>query len=1668
MNRACYSKNTIKLAKSTQSNLHGQKQHASCIQPLKNNFIRMKRYSIILLISLFTALHAAAQLYPVRTITNVGAPYPLSLEQYGSFDNNRLQLTIIPNDIALQNYPVKLRLVISGGWFKIYTNPSFIHKEILLNNGETMTFTGADLAEWFNPDNLIFEGYSKAQYMKTGRLPEGVYQIWFEAWDLYRDFNISGTTKAMVFTLENEPPILNFPENKKELEPYDPQNIVFNWSFRQSPFSAGGSSHQYRFELWEIDPDDMNAEEAVRVMRPIYTTEVSATTLNYTAAEPLLFKGKRYAWRIQVFDPMGTMRYKNDGYSQVFWFRFGKDIPVPVLSLDKTTTSSITVKWENDYRITKYELRYRNKAKEGANWYTKDATGQSATIDNLEQNTPYEIQLHGYNGSQEGDYSESVTAKTNQDKAFACGTAPGAANTENTDPLSMLKSGDIFRASDFDIEVYKTSGANGNFTGRGFAMIPYLKFVKFEVEFNGIQINKDYRMTRGQVRFIYNENNGLDVSVRDIIDALKSDYPKVVEENPYTKTADKKITSDAEITEVTVDANGVVTAKTSDGRTTQVRGSTSGDMVAVSGGSDDSEQYVADTKSGTVYKGTPEKTTSGKKPEQPASKTSGPTQYEVTFLPHILQQGGMDIPTNNSPAANYHQIQVGSKTIQVPWKSVESNKIDRIIAHIAGDPADTVRFLTKEGNLVMTAPGDKAFVSQSAQNTPSSGTFKQLLVTGREKEDHLKAWYPEYEQVNDTTKKQNRILAGQVNIAAYDKITLDVCIVEVNGATVPETLPIEKELNEIYASSVVQWKVSRIKDFKVNIEGMQNGIFDNTDPNNDMDYTDHEKQVKEALKDHKDYHRKTLYLFFIGGKTKDNMLKGYMPFNKQFGFIFRDNQQIQELIRTIAHELGHGAFRLRHPFSTKCPYPQTKGQTNNLMDYVDAGKALQAIALHKYQWDEVHDFDLGLNWFEDEGEGMSNADDLNRLLRILKYSGTNSFAFGIKCSQLTKVTDGIIFTIRGETYHVFFMKYSYVGNELQINAFDFNENSIPTDLKIEGVSIPLELDKFILLNQTNAESKLVSHICTDLKENYSKICETGSLQSVPDLYQKLGNDIVNCFNALQLTPGGLTLTEISSILQNLKSQARSNQQFEFTQNGQIYRLNEQNEAEALENPESDADINAGNWNDASIDMKMRVGFNADGILQFAALGIRKDLPIASGKTAGLTQISANMLAKNNALLKEYQIKDIKATPKSTGVNLDSDAFADGKKVEIDNDASFIKILCEAGGIGLSFLKTAQVEQPVYLEDNQSTIKAPPIATGTVESVGMIVTDITSAVNMVYDIVTDKQARSQAKEGFVQIGKQIKDDPSKLFPILLDVVLEEFTGSTADNYEEMTSDATNKGRKHHLTTKTTVKTTVSLFTSGKILSELPEMSLEVAKKMAKEQFFKKFDELDDISDDVLDQFRKKLKTLPDGGEKILDDFKDLTDGESLKKLVNNPDLIDNWKMLDDEGIDASIRKNLDALADPNATINALQKVNKSKPTWPELQALWKRGNDFNKKGRIKYGDRQSEIVLQGVNGKAGKRVDAYIPGEKIISRKATDIDNITEQTWRNYCNELVTKYKVGTPINSTKLPGEPPLKGKYCLEIPATNQSAKNLNNFKAIAKEFGKDNGGIEIIFLTE
>jgi len=220
-------------------------------------------------------------------------------------------------------------------------------------------------------------------------------------------------------------------------------------------------------------------------------------------------------------------------------------------------------------------------------------------------------------------------------------------------------------------------------------------------------------------------------------------------------------------------------------------------------------------------------------------------------------------------------------------------------------------------------------------------------------------------------------------------------------------------------------------------------------------------------------------------------------------------------------------------------------------------------------------------------------------------------------------------------------------------------------------------------------------------------------------------------------------------------------------------------------------------------------------------------------------------------------------------------------------------------------------------------------------------------------------------------------------------------------------------------------------------------------------------------DKYTNLKKEVDGLGDLKQNFLDDFANISD-DVLREMNDQIDLVDSWKSLSDLGVDVTIRRNIDALADLDAVEDALQAVQKIKPTWPEIQALFKRGNDFNKKGRVKY--IFNEIVLQGVNGKVGKRLDSYLPEKEIISRKATTLSDVQASTFEGYLRELITKYKKGSPINSSKLPPNTILNGDYFLEIPTSNKTFfESSAEYQKILSDFNTSNNvDIKIKYLDE
>lgn len=199
----------------------------------------------------------------------------------------------------------------------------------------------------------------------------------------------------------------------------------------------------------------------------------------------------------------------------------------------------------------------------------------------------------------------------------------------------------------------------------------------------------------------------------------------------------------------------------------------------------------------------------------------------------------------------------------------------------------------------------------------------------------------------------------------------------------------------------------------------------------------------------------------------------------------------------------------------------------------------------------------------------------------------------------------------------------------------------------------------------------------------------------------------------------------------------------------------------------------------------------------------------------------------------------------------------------------------------------------------------------------------------------------------------------------------------------------------------------------------------------------------------------------------------TDGKAIKSEDEITEAVTNnlkktqkqiEELLDDSGkfIDESLESDYQkyVLRKQNSG-----KVPRDRIDWKEASDYWKydspiaRGNEFNKIAKEIYP--YNEVSLAN-----GKRLDSYIPGEKIISRKATDLSIIEFDTFDKYLSEMTQKYAPGTIIrsNTCKPIDGQALSGQMCLEIPAVNKDFDQIDEYMTYAKE----NYDIEIIFLEE
>lgn len=856
---------------------------------------------------------------------------------------------------------------------------------------------------------------------------------------------------------------------------------------------------------------------------------------------------------------------------------------------------------------------------------------------------------------------------------------------------------------------------------------------------------------------------------------------------------------------------------------------------------------------------------------------------------------------------NYQQgFLADGKSYAIPYVSINLEATENSLqAHFTNTKNDTLkikhlRFKNKDGS----------YIAPNHITTLDDYTVEINLAAITSK-DYLYACWGE--------KK-----LGKVRIQPFQPLEKKVMLVPVGKAlNETELQAIQTTLDKVYKQAVCNWQVT-LQDLYTPTETL-NLIIPA-----DEGLNQYSQQMRDFARTYATENniqlRNTYLVFIIDGFTKEtdgtpSGENGYMPRGRDLGFVTH-RILIETKGLTLAHELGHGAFGLKHTWKDEGP---AKEKTTNLMDYAN-GTHLT----HK-QWKAIHNPLPTISYLDKVEEGKLTSDQETVFERLAKIGSAN-FMFCEKCEN-TFVSNPSEMRLElpknsgdGEFLRCFSGFFTTETSTLNIlidpvHNHDSKGSTTPDNVSINGDQlIVIEVGNDQYWCEFNAPTKL---ICDGLNLDDKNVIIDNSIR------EYVLEKVADCFEN-NVVPMTMTkeLGKIKSDLISMEKNIRSTQSVEFDNNGDIYKL-DNGELVKVSNPLSNEDILKGNWTDNK-ETKIRVGYNLDGYFQYTAIGIKSNLPIAKpvGEVksgySGLEGYSRLMTKDANAWLSKNKVKSTDTKYSDTKHNTDNGAdaskqYLDGKGFDIDDNATFFKVFSEATGIGVHYLKTAEIEAGVYLDNNGGIINTSGLLTGTIESFGTLAGDIGSLGYTIFEFVCDdsseEEVRNNTKGVTEGMNETIEGDETggvrDYLKIIGEILLSTATGSGTDEIASIFDDKVDSGKRKHLGSRTIVTTVMNAVAIQKLIKDFPEMCAKFKSAVRKGKLSTSFTDLPGITEKVKVALRNKLKGLGDRADQFLEDFK--TASKTIKiKLMEDPLLIDSWKKMDDMGIDARLRKNSDVL------------------------------------------------------------------------------------------------------------------------------------------------------------
>ena len=713
------------------------------------------------------------------------------------------------------------------------------------------------------------------------------------------------------------------------------------------------------------------------------------------------------------------------------------------------------------------------------------------------------------------------------------------------------------------------------------------------------------------------------------------------------------------------------------------------------------------------------------------------------------------------------------------------------------------------------------------------------------------------------------------------------------------------------------------------------------------------------------------YVLFITEKASSTGQKGFMPLGGQYGYAYKSKDK-----NTPAHELGHGVFRLEHPWSNKL-IKTPQAATNLLMDYAGGAE------LSHFDWKQINDPKIKIYAFQKQEEGE------------LKLNKNEYLGFAPNGRVITSRPKNYTGVFKSDSYFITGFHssdgiYIWDGNVYRKG----NDVFTPIDKPITGkVAIWVNSKnpncyawyKFIEVKNYTAKdfNKIKNLIKKDNGKGWTAdLVHNASDSCIMESKKELKEGIV-----IPELVGNQNYYKIENTLQQAKASFGNNADIEFSHNGKVYKQNDNGKVEEVKNALSTQQINNGEWS-GNVENKIRFTTDEKNVVQVEAFGLNKNI---KWKSTNIQKVSNNIREKTNSFLKENNVKDLNAAYSN-----DTGTFADGDKIKING--SFGKIISEGIEVTTELLKTGQIKEQVYLSNSKAAIHAPGVVTGSVEVAAQKVTDLTSLGKLVYDVATDKQTRADIANQLQNIKDQIGDNPKEFFPILGEVILTVGTGNSSEEWEKAQKSKDN-GEKSHLATRGVGNAVITLISGVAIVKELPEIADKLGDAIKKVKKISK-----NLDDFIVKSLPEKLEDIQNiwktkypinemfEGRTIFEDIMGHYRYKKADGWAHTSDIADNFKGVDFyKGIE--INGIIDASQAVSMKTTIIKDVNKwvySKPIQDNIKFL-QEGLDETK------GIKSNNKILTIEKA----QIDIYMPKENItkdlLGNWNKELSKITKET-----------------------------------------------------------------------